>query len=56
MTLAELQRAYLQKVDAEESYRFAKRMEQFRSNPTLGFRTAGSRAEFLTGEMLLAEM
>lgn len=56
MTLTEIQRAYLQKVDAAESYRLAKRMEQYRSNPTLGFRTAGSRAEFLTGEMLFAEM
>ena len=34
-------------------YRLAKRMEEFRTNPALGYRTAGSQAEFETGEMLL---
>ena len=31
-------------------------MEQFRTNPVLGYRPAGSRAEFETGEMLKQEM
>lgn len=46
----------LEKIDTEYSYRLAKRMETFRSNEVLGYRTAGSEAEFQTGEMLLEEM
>ena len=38
------------------SYQLAKRMEQFKTNPALGYRTAGSKAEFETGEMLRREM
>ncbi len=38
------------------SYELAKRMEQFKTNPALGYRTAGSKAEFETGEMLCREM
>ena len=38
------------------SYQLAKRMEQFKTNPALGYRTAGSKAEFETGEMLCREM
>lgn len=47
---------YLEKVDIEYSYRLAKTMEQFKSNPKLGFRTAGSRAEYETGEFIRKEM
>lgn len=43
-------------INTEYSYALAKRMEQFRSHPLLGYRPAGSRAEFATGEMLLQEM
>lgn len=43
-------------INTEYSYALAKRMEQFRSHPSLGYRPAGSRAEFATGEMLLQEM
>lgn len=43
-------------LDVSYSYQLAKRMEQFRCNPALGYRTAGSRAEFETGEMLAQEM
>ena len=50
------QSAYLALVDPDASYRLAKRMERFRTNSVLGYRTAGSRAEFETGEMLLEEM
>ncbi len=55
-TLAARQRAFLERLDVEYSYQLAKRMEQFRSNPVLGYRTAGSKAEFETGEMLFQEM
>lgn len=51
-----LQTKILQNLDVKYSYELAKRMEQFRSHPTLGYRSAGSRAEFETGEMLKAEM
>lgn len=43
-------------LDVGYAYRLAKRMEEFRTNPVLGYRTAGSRAEFETGEMLYEEM
>ena len=47
---------YIQAIDTDYSYKLAKRMEQFKSNPVLGYRTAGSEAEFETGEMLFREM
>ncbi|MEA4892399.1 MAG: M28 family peptidase [Peptococcaceae bacterium] len=43
-------------LDISYSYQLAKRMEEFKTNPKLGYRTAGSQAEFQTGEMLAAEM
>ena len=43
-------------LDVSWSYLLAKRMEQFKTNDTLGYRTAGSKAEFLTGELLAEEM
>ncbi|MDO4267966.1 MAG: M28 family peptidase [Eubacteriales bacterium] len=46
----------LSHLDTGFSYRLAKQMEQFRSHPQLGYRTAGSRAEFETGEFLKSEM
>ena len=42
--------------DTGYSYDLAKRMEQYRTNPVLGYRTAGSRAELETGGMLVREM
>ena len=36
--------AYLQAVDVEYSYRLAKKMETYKTNPVLGCRTAGSLA------------
>ena len=48
--------AVIKNIDTDYSYQLAKRMEQFRSNEKLGYRPAGSRAEFLTGEMLKEEM
>lgn len=56
MTLADAQKAYHAFLDVNYSYRFAKQLEQFKSNPVLGYRTAGSRAEFETGELLFHEM
>ena len=55
-TLAQAQSAYLEHVDLEYSYELAKRLEEIRSNPVLGYRTAGSDAEYQTGELLKAEM
>ena len=51
-----MQKAVIKNIDTDYSYQLAKRMEQFRSNEKLGYRPAGSRAEFLTGEMLKEEM
>lgn len=51
-----LQESILKNLDIDYSYRLAKRMEQFRTNPVLGYRPTGSRAEFETGEMLKQEM
>ena len=52
----EIQEEILKYIDVQYSYRLAKKMEQFYSNEALGFRTAGSKAEFDTGEMLKKEM
>lgn len=46
----------LSKLDIEYSYQLAKRMEQEKTNPMLGYRTAGSKAEIATGDMLYEEM
>ena len=44
-----IEETYLKAVDIGYSYRLAKKMEEFKSNPVLGYRTAGSKAEFDTG-------
>lgn len=51
-----IQEEILKRLDVQYSYELAKRMEQFRTNEVLGYRTAGSRAEHETGEMLKEEM
>lgn len=51
-----MQEKILKSLDTEYSYRLARRMEDFRTNAVLGYRTAGSQAEFDTGEMIKAEM
>ena len=43
-------------LDIEASYNLAKQMEAYRTNPVLGYRPAGSKAEFETGEMLKSYM
>lgn len=50
------EREYLKKLDIGYSYRLARNMEKYRCNETLGYRTAGSRAEYETGEFLYEEM
>ena len=46
----------LSKLDVEYSYQLAKRMEKEKTNLVLGYRTAGSKAEIATGNMLYEEM
>jgi len=41
---------YIASLDIEASYNLAKQMEAYRTNPVLGYRPAGSKAEFETGE------
>jgi len=48
--------SYLKNTDIEYSYSLAKRMEKFRTNPDLGYRTSGSKAETKAGAMLYDEM
>lgn len=43
-------------IDTSYSYHLAKKMEIFKSNEVLGYRTAGSLAEYQTGELLVQEM
>ncbi len=43
-------------LDVGYSYTLARDLEQFRSDPELGYRTAGSRAEFEAGEFLYRRM
>ena len=43
-------------LNIKESYDLARHMEQEKTNPVLGYRTAGSLAERKTGDMLLEEM
>ena len=47
---------YIASLDIEASYNLAKQMEAYRTNPVLGYRPAGSKAEFETGEMLKSYM
>jgi len=54
--LEEASKNYVASVDVDYSYDLALRMEENKSNEQLGYRTAGSEAEFLTGEMLVDEM
>ena len=47
---------YLDTVDVDYAYELALKLEDIRSNETLRYRTAGSDAELVTGDMLKAEM
>ena len=52
-SLREWEEAFEQAVDVKKSYDLAKRMEGPKTNPVLGYRTAGSKAEWETGELIL---
>lgn len=54
--LAEAQHSYLENVNVDYGYNLAIKMEEIRSNKSLGYRTAGSKAELETGDMLKSEM
>ena len=54
--VADSTQAYLDTVDVDYAYDLALKLEDIRSNETLGYRTAGSDAELATGDMLKAEM
>lgn len=56
ITLDQAQANYLKHVDTDYGYNLAKKLETYKSNENLGFRTAGSKAEILTGDMLVKEM
>ena len=43
-------------IDTDWSYQLARRMEKEKTNPVLGYRTAGSAADTATGDMLYREM
>lgn len=47
---------FFHELDVDYSYHLARKMEEFKTNPELGYRTAGSQAEFETGEFLVREM
>ncbi len=50
------EKRFVNALDIDASYRLAKKMEGPKTNPVLGYRTAGSAAELETGELLAAEM
>ena len=55
--VADPTQAYLDTVDVDYAYyELALKLEDIRSNETLGYRTTGSDAELATGDMLKAEM
>ena len=54
--MKKLEEEYINRLDISYSYTLAKSMEKIRTNPVLGFRTAGSEAEIATGELLKQEM
>lgn len=51
-----IQEKIISQIDTNYAYQLAKRMEKHRTHPQLGYRTAGSEAEFETGELLRREM
>lgn len=47
---------YSQAIDVDYTYQFTKKLETFKTNEKLGYRTAGSVAEHQTGTMIAQEM
>lgn len=56
VTLEKAQANFLEHVDTDYSFQLAKRLETYKSNEVWGYRTAGSKAELLTGDLLVEEM
>lgn len=56
VSLQAAQEAFLAKVDVDYAHDLAMRIIEIRDNEELGYRTAGSPAEFEAGELLAAEM
>lgn len=56
VSLEEAQQNYLEKVDVDYAYNFALSLEENKDNQNLGYRTAGSSAEFANGELIKQEM
>lgn len=54
--LEQAQKNFLDSVSIEYSYDIANKLAEIKSNPNLGYRTAGSKAEFEAGELLKKEM
>lgn len=46
----------IKNIDVHYAYEFAKKLETFKCNAVLGYRTAGSRAELQTGNLIYEEM
>ncbi len=55
-TTAQANEKFLQSMDVDYSYNFAKSLEEIKSNEKLGYRTAGSAAEIATGQKIFEEM
>ena len=45
----DIKEKYISALNIESAYRFAKKLETYKSNPKLGYRTAGSEAELFDG-------
>lgn len=56
LTTADANAKYIEKINLDYSYKLAKKLEEIKSNEKLGYRTAGSKAEHATGDMLFEEM
>lgn len=52
----DIKQRYIQALNVEDAYCFAKKMEAFKTNPKLGYRTAGSEAELKTGQFIFEQM
>lgn len=56
ITMEQAQEEFLKKVDVGYSYDLAVKLSTIKDNAKLGYRTAGSKSELATGEMLKKEM
>lgn len=56
ITMEQSQKEFLSKVDVDYAYDISVKLSEIKDNEALGYRTAGSKAELLTGDMLKNEM